>query len=68
MIQKYVKLTFRPSGVISAYKDYNDSAENFKIFKPKAVICNKEKLDLKKLPRIGISDDKKKIFFLLCAF
>ena len=66
-IQKYVKLTFQPSGVISAYKEYNGSAQNFKIFKPNAVICNKEQLGLKKLPRIGIKNNKKKKIFLLCA-
>ena len=60
IIKKYIKFTFQPSGVISAYKEYNDSTQNFKIFKPNAVICNKEQLGLKKLPRIGISDDKKK--------
>ena len=51
--------------MISAYKEYNDSAQNFKIFKPNAVICNKEQLGLKKLPRIGISDDKKKDLSLM---
>lgn len=66
-IQKYVKLTFNPSGVISAYKEYNGSAQQFKIFKPNFVVRNKEQLSFKKLPQIGISDIKKKIFFFLCA-
>ena len=42
-IQKYVNLTFQPSGANSAYKEYNESAQNFKIFKPDTVVCNRRK-------------------------
>ncbi|KAL1505152.1 hypothetical protein ABEB36_004775 [Hypothenemus hampei] len=67
-IQKYVKLIFKPSGVISAYQDYNGSAQNFKIFKPNAIICDKEQLGVKKLPPIGLNDDKKKDLISLMGY
>ena len=63
-IEKYVIINFQPSGVISAYKEYNDSAQNFKIFKPNAVICNKGQLGIKK--ETGASRDVPQKWELNC--
>ena len=65
-IQKYVKLEFKQTKLVIAYKKYNGIGESFTYLKINANAFSKQNLAVNKLKAIGINEaEKEDLIFLL---
>ena len=67
-IQKYVKLEFKQTKLVIAYKKYNGIGETFTYLKLNANAFSQQNLAVNKLKAIGINKAKKKDLIFLFGF
>ncbi|XP_046471097.1 uncharacterized protein [Neodiprion pinetum] len=67
-IQKYVKLSYKPTGTMSVYADYNGAPQNFNLFKLNAFVSKDTELALANPAPVGIKTAKKNDVLSLMPF